>query len=114
MTPRKGNKNALKHGFYAQRYTLEETTGLDKTRQDLLDEISVLRVFARRVTDRLSDKSAGEYSEDDIRCLNTLVNITTSIGTLMRSQALVSGKSSSIEKSIEDAVLSMKERWTLA
>jgi len=111
---RKGNQNALKHGFYAKRYSPTETSDLDKTRQDLLDEINVLRVFARRITDRLSDKSAGEYSEDDVRCLNILVNITISIGTLMRSQAMISGRSSNIEKSIEDAVLSIKERWTLA
>ena len=114
MPGKKGNRNALKHGFYAQRFTDAESRNLDQARQDLLDEIAMLRIFADRIAGRLSEKEPANYSEDDLKCLNTLVNITTSIGTLMRSQALMTGKHSTVEKAIEDAVLSMKERWVLA
>jgi hypothetical protein len=53
MPGKKGNRNALKHGFYAQRFTDAESRNLDEARQDLLDEIAMLRIFADRIAGRL-------------------------------------------------------------
>ena len=44
-----GNRNALKHGFYAKSFTVEEGKALDRSRQDVLDEIKNLRIRANRI-----------------------------------------------------------------
>jgi hypothetical protein len=110
----RGNTNALKHGFYSKRFTKEEHENLDRTRQDPLDEIASLRTHANRLNTWLLERNPAEYDEDYFTALNTLVNIYISIGTLLRTQAFLSGEACNVEKSIEEAVISLKERWILA
>jgi hypothetical protein len=114
MPGKKGNKNALKHGFYAHWFTEDETKNLEHGREDARDEIANLRRFAGRITQRLLKIEPEVYSEADMKCFDTLVNINIAIGTLLRTNALMTGKHSNVEKSIEDAILSMEERWILA
>ena len=114
MPGKKGNTNALKHGFYSKRFSQEENKALDCARQDPLDEIACLRTHANRVSTWLLEKDPSEMDETYFKAVNTLVTINIAIGTLLRTQALLTGKSSNIEKSIEDAIISAKERWILA
>lgn len=114
MPGKLGNKNALKHGFYAHWFTEDEKKNLIHGREDALDEIDNLRRFAGRITKRLAKIEPEAYSEADMKCLDTLVNINIAIGTLLRTNALITGKDSNVEKTIEDAILSMEERWILA
>jgi len=114
MPGKKGNTNALKHGFYSKRFTQEQNQALDSTRLDAMDEIACLRTHANRVNAWLLERDPSEFNEAYFAAVNTLININIAIGTLLRTQALVTGKSANVEKSIEEAVLSMKERWILA
>ena len=109
-----GNRNALKHGFYSRRFTLEEKKALEAARADTLDEIVCLRTHANRVSTWLLEKDIDEFDESYFKAVNTLMNICIAIGTLLRTQALITGESSNVEKSIEAAILSDKERWLLA
>lgn len=110
----KGNTNALKHGFYSRQFTKELNEALSHARLDVLDEIACLRAQAIRVNDWLLQRDPNELDEAYFAAVNTLVNISIAIGTLLRTEALITGKSSNIEMAIEEAVLSMKERWILA
>ena len=110
----KGNKNALKHGFYSRGFTQSEQTALDHARPDPLDEIACLRTHANRVNAWLLERDPSSCDESYFTALNTLVNITISIGTLIRTHALINGKSSNIELAIQDAILSARDRWVLA
>ncbi len=42
MPGKKGNTNALKHGFYSSRFTQEENKAFETARQNPLDEIVYL------------------------------------------------------------------------
>ena len=110
----RGNRNALKHGIYARSFTPEENETLDHARADTRDEIKSLRVQALRVSTWLKGKGPEDFGESYFRAMNTLVNINMSIGTLLRTESLIAGTSSAVEKAIEEAVLSKKERWILA
>ena len=56
---RPGNTNALKHGFYAARFTRRKISWLDgqPVHQDLQDEINRLRVLIRRAFHALDRRS---------------------------------------------------------
>ena len=114
MAGKVGNKNALKHGFYGKLGPEEKAKNQEKEREDALDEIHSLRIYAKRIKERLDNKEPEKYSDADLRSINTLVEINLAIGTLLRTNALIGGKSSDVEKSIEEAIASMEERWVLA
>jgi hypothetical protein len=44
-----GNKNALKHGFYARHFYLRELSSLKQIRNGLEDEIDTLRLAIQRM-----------------------------------------------------------------
>ena len=69
---------------------------------------------AIRVNAWLLRKDPGEFDESYFKTLNTLVHIFIAISTLQRRQALANDGSSNVEKSIEAAILSVKERWKMA
>jgi hypothetical protein len=51
MPGSRGNRNALKHGFYASLWTVDELVGLKKAGEinDVNGEINLLRVVIRRI-----------------------------------------------------------------
>lgn len=79
-----GNNNAYKHGFYARRLPGSHVAGLEYTgMRSLEDEITVLRIFIRRVVD------LGGSTEDLSQAINLLRIIslaTMGINRLMRTQ----------------------------
>jgi hypothetical protein len=99
----KGNKNALKHGFYSRQFTKDEGERLEQQDStDVLAEINLLRVYV----DRLAKYTTIDEkpNDDDLKALNTLSIITQSISTLVRTHYLVRGKSGAITDSIMQAL----------
>jgi len=122
MPAPKGNTNALKHGFYATRFTADETARLDDQKPaDVQAEIALLRVCIDRLTtqlqfDELPDPPAieetsqtigsADRTRDDhyLKQLNTLSLMTQSLATLARTQHMIHGKSGDVVDSILKAL----------
>lgn len=110
-----GNKNAMKHGFYAKRFSDSESRRLDT--QDLTDvksEIAFLRVCIDRLSEQLdfsisyfqNKDGADTNSRDDhyLKQLNTLSIMAQSIATLVRTDHLVKGKAGDVSSAIFEAL----------
>ena len=72
-----GNRNALKHGFYARKMIPLELSDLDTALGDgLTDEIALLRVIIRRVFDFANDhekqnlRNLVRFAQHPGRCLH--------------------------------------------
>jgi len=104
-----GNKNALRHGFYAQRFTVGENKRLDKQNSiDVKAEIALLRVCIDRLTEQLdfdpktiTDGNSNKRQDDHyLQQLNTLALMTSSLSTLTRTHYLIRGKAGDVTDSI--------------
>jgi len=104
-----GNKNALKHGFYAQRFTPEQKARLDKQKPvDVESEINLIRVCINNLQNELNfepryltDAQQNETRDDHyLKAMNTLSNATISLATLVRTQHLIHGKTGDVQDSI--------------
>ena len=109
-----GNVNAWKHGFYSRRFKALELCDLDTIlRNNLDDEIALLRVMIRRVFE-IADSNA-ETLDDWQSALSTLGAASTRLAGLVRVQQLSSGKSQNIEdllaEAIGDAAHEISERY---
>jgi hypothetical protein len=67
------SRNPIKTCFYARWWTAEEKRGLKKSSPDAADEAANLRTFAGGLTQRLSRKDPGDYSNEDLKLLTSLV-----------------------------------------
>lgn len=108
-----GNKNALKHGFYADKFTTNEKSRLDgQNATDVTAEIALLRVCIDRLLNELDfdpierTDANGNTSRDThyLQQLNTLSAIAQAIGGLSRTEYLIRGKSEGIQNSIMEAL----------
>ena len=104
-----GNKNALRHGFYAKGFTADESKRLDKEKaDDVLSEIALLRVCIGKLQNELDfdenwhSDDKGNSTRDDhyLRQLNTLGIMTQSLSTLTRTHYLTRGRSGDVTDSI--------------
>jgi len=106
-----GNKNALRHGFYAKEFTPDENNRLDKQESvDVQAEIALLRVCISRLQKELDfdavyfNNKLGNPTDirDDhyLKALNTLGFMTQSLSTLTRTHYLIRGKSGDVSDSI--------------
>jgi hypothetical protein len=79
-----GNQNALKHGFYAAKFTEADRQDADTfDYTGLVDEVMLLRVFIRRVVEQSSTVTD---VDDTLRILRALSLASASITRLMRVQ----------------------------
>lgn len=99
----------MKHGFYASRFTKDETARLDVVSPDASSEIALLRVFVSRIQDQLDGKRS--FSENDLKMLNTLSIMVQSISASLRTNAFLKGGDSGVEAAIEEALLMIREDW---
>lgn len=108
-----GNKNALRHGFYANKFTQDENERLDgQQATDLTAEIALMRVFMDRLAGQidfdpifLNDANGNTLRDTHyLQQLNTMTAIATSLGTLSRTEYLIRGKSEGVQKSILEAL----------
>lgn len=104
-----GNKNALRHGFYAQRFTADQNSRLDQQKPvDVESEIALIRVCIEKLRNELNfepayltDAQKNETRDDHyLKALNTLGLMTQSLSTLVRTQHLVHGKTGDVQDSI--------------
>jgi len=114
MPTKPDTPNTIKGIFYARWFTAAEKRDLKESSPDASDEVANLRTFAGRLTRRLSQIDPGEYSNEDLKLLTCLVRISVGIGTLLRGNASLQGKEASVEKSIQEAIQSMEDDWSLA
>jgi hypothetical protein len=103
------NKNALKHGYYAEQFNADEKKRLDSSDNlDVLAEINLIRVQIDRLTEQISFKEItrkdnnGEDFRDShyLSQLNTLSAMTGSMATLVRTHYLTHGKSGDVQSAI--------------
>ena len=108
-----GNKNAMRHGFYARRFSADEQTRLDgQDPTDVQSEIALIRVCIDRLTQELNFKiftvvdMQGNVTRDDhyLKQLNTLGLMTQSLSTLTRTHCLIKGKGGDVADAIMHAL----------
>ncbi len=114
-----GNKNALRHGFYAKQFKAEEIQRLDEQEPtDVKAEIELLRVMLDRLTDQLDFDPVYQPGKDEngapiqtqirddhyLKQLNTMTLIAQSIATLARTDHLIHGKTGSVQDAILQAL----------
>ncbi len=104
-----GNKNAMRHGFYAQRFTADENRRLDKEKPtDVQSEIALLRVCIGKLQNELNmepayltDAQQNETRDEHyLKQLNTLAQMTQSLATLTRTHHLIHGRAGEVQDSI--------------
>ncbi len=109
----RGNKNALKHGFYAKAFTADEKKRLDdQGALDVLAEINLIRVSLDKLSQQIdftkvtrTDNNKTEFRDAHyLSQLNTLSTMTGAIATLVRTHYLTHGKSGDIQSSIMAAL----------
>lgn len=108
----KGNKNAYKHGFYEDVFSIPEKKNLKEKNANLESEINALRIVILRILARLNEHGLqpdekGEISKGATRSLHTLIDAMTAISTLARSHELITGKYLPVETAIMDALLEL-------
>lgn len=121
MGASKGNKNALKHGFYSKQFTPEETKRLAGAEPHGVEsELELLRVCIDRLAKQLdfkpvylTDKDENEIRDDHyLKQLNTLTLIAQALATLERTHYLTRGKGGAMEialiQALEELRLEMK------
>lgn len=84
------NTNALKHGFYSRQFRQIDLADLDAVSASLDDEITLLRVFMRRLLEASQDQEETEI-EDLRQTLSIIGSTSTKIATLLRTQAILTG-----------------------
>jgi hypothetical protein len=87
-----GNKNALKHGFYASTFTSSENEDLEAViAQNLDDEITMLRVALRRTFEVVASSA-----DADAACfaLSALGQASIRLAGLLKTQRMLQGSGS--------------------
>ena len=97
-----GNKNALKHGFYAQKDMQTGIDGLDgEASTGILDEINLIRDYMLFVLGFAYEVNSLAEALD---CLRTFSLAASSLTRMIKVQKLVFGDSSDIETALMDAI----------
>jgi hypothetical protein len=107
-----GNKNALKHGFYAAVFRSAECDDLEAMSEaGLTSEIAMLRVFTRRLFEKSSEVKT---ISDLIVLLDALGMASSRISGLLRVQHLLgSGQESGVAASISTALSDIAKELAL-
>ena len=104
-----GNKNALKHGFYRAYFRTAEKRDFNQDGyEDLNSEINLARAMARRLTKSILPKM-DSLTEEDIPIANLLLRTTVTIGTLKRTQAILTHGLSDVEEAILQAIMELED-----
>ncbi len=106
-----GIKKARSKGFYSPRFKRGEITDLETAlKDDLTDEIAMLRVITRRLFDL-----AGETSDPDklAGTVGTLGAAATRLAGLMRNQKLIQGKGASSMDVLREALKEVSDELGL-
>jgi hypothetical protein len=102
-----GNRNALKHGFYAQQFNPADLKDLEKCEfTGLSDEIAMLRVQARRV---LELAGPAQNIEQAILTLRALCLADITINRLIRTQLTFGMQGNEVQDAFAQALQQIGE-----
>lgn len=127
MAAPRGNTNALRHGLYARSYTKEQISDLGKMPfNDIRQEIAALRVViskallvldaaepATAINADGAEKPSG--ADERIAYAKLLASTTTAItqlAQLARTQAILSGDDSPLNRALDDALSGLDPYYT--
>ena len=105
-----GNTNALKHGFYSERFSQLELTDLETALgEGLGDEIALLRVLIRRFVEAI--EAQPDLSLDDTSIyLNAIGSNMTRLAGLLRADKWLTGSDdSAVMQAIHSAISEFTE-----
>ena len=117
-----GNKNAVKHGFYARQFLRSDLHDLEENRIDsLADEIKLIRVYIRRVIDwNVTDPAARPGAEDtrltfsqSIELLRALSLASICLNRLIRTQQLLTPPANALDElheALAEMIADMKQQ----
>lgn len=107
MPAPKGNRNAVKHGFYANRFTAKEKRDLAK-RPDgdtgLPSEVDMLRVLASRILGDFDDGGKNYADPDNVPTLSAVIACAARINTIVRTIFLITGEDNEVYTAIMEAI----------
>jgi len=106
-----GNQNAIKHGFYSRRFRNLEMGDLEGGAANLVDEITGLRVAARRVLELSDDLSDDPMKA--IQALNFFGLLCQRIANLSRAHASLAEKSDGPQSAISIALNDVIKEFNL-
>jgi hypothetical protein len=107
-----GNFNALKHGFYSQRFTASEFEDLEaRLSEGIADEIAMLRVIVRRLFNVVSEDE--QDLEKLTATINTLGMAAIRIGSLLRLQHMLGAKEDDTTSVISQALTEIAKELKL-
>lgn len=97
-----GNLNALKHGFYARNFTELEVKDLETILgSGLINEISMMRVLARRVFDLMGQ---AETAEEAARALSVLGQAVARLAGVLKVEKMLGPGSDEVSHAISQAL----------
>jgi hypothetical protein len=94
-----GNKNALRHGFYADMWNIK--TGKELAGSIIEDELSLARIKAHALAEETPLK---DPDEAELRKYDRLIATLIAIGTLERIRLLAKGNGGEIGMTILEAL----------
>lgn len=107
----RGNRNALKHGFYPRQFKKADLSDLDKANlSGLQDEITMLRLFIRRVLE------LGRDVEDLYEAQYLLRTVSLAVITLTRlikTQHWLSSGDDEVSQALKQALLEVNQEMGL-
>jgi hypothetical protein len=116
------NTKAIKHGFYARNLPLKDTAGVaDLPLDALADEITLLRIFIRRVAEKSSRTRSLDKSMEHLRVVTFAPPLrgtrrgVTCLSRLMRTQTYIGinpPRENSMQDLLNQAVLEINQEWT--
>jgi hypothetical protein len=100
-----GNRNALKHGFYARQFRSQEAADLEAyLRGGLEDEVAMLRVCIRRLLEWTPEPGEQVSLETSISRLNALGSATARLSGLLKTQRILTGNTNEVEAALSAAL----------
>ena len=91
-----GNLNRLKHGFYSERLKKITADEGEVMREDLNDEVRLLRAMLRVFVERWEDVDSLEM---DVKVLDETSQVMVRIGSLLRTNFVLRGRASEADAS---------------
>jgi hypothetical protein len=107
-----GNTNALKHGFYSRQLNVLDRINYDaQGAQGLQDEITMLRLYIRRV---LALASRTQTLQESLNTIRAISLAATSLTRLLKAHKLLYGTPNELEDLINQAIAEVAEEMDLS
>ncbi len=109
-----GNRNSLKHGYYASLFDPAEIRKLDQLKEhEVDDEIDLLRLLIKRTVASMPPPAELAPSER-LRAVRVITYAVSCVEKLELTRSLVFNHGSSWDDAVEEALKTQRERWKLA